>query len=193
MKNFGFAIALLGAMVAGCSTSGGYGRGSNLQHTYVTNTQQNHALTGAVLSYNPDGGKQFLNSIGQVLTATKLKLNFYLNHELVDSTNVVSAYENFLRIPPGVHEFAVEVHGVGLYTMGVPSTIYLGVWEFEVSRSRRAVINVREGGGKGPMSVEFEDVTNSRFIDDCTTYLVEGNSSGIKNKGVLGRCSVYQK
>lgn len=164
-----FTVAIL--MLANCS-SGGYGSGNRIQHSYTTDTQRpGHSITGVEISYDPPPGYAFLGVFGQTVLLTKLDLTIYINQEEIGSFNASSSYKTFIKLPPGEHEFAYKMSKQGFMTLGVKTTPSFYVYRFNISKGKTGEIALQttfKASGKRELDINLENINSFNLVAECS-------------------------
>jgi hypothetical protein len=123
-------------IIIGCGTKG-YGSNNYIRHVYITNTQKNgHILSGVEIKFKGNANNTIVGYLGQMLFLTKIDITIYIDREKVDTFDAAASnYETFVKLPPGIHEFAYRVSSRGFLTLGVSTDDSFYVYKFEVPKA----------------------------------------------------------
>jgi hypothetical protein len=155
-------LSALCILLSSCQQGGVYVPPS-APHTYTTDTQTQHTLTGLRIGCRSvgvlrDGGGDTI--IGQMIGAPD-KLEYYIDGRLVATNNPSTNLDTFLELPPGEHRLLVQY-------VGGPVALRYRRWEYDftLSSGQRGTFS-SEVDNKGEYKVNgFTDVSSSSPVAD---------------------------
>lgn len=78
---------------------------SPVQHTYITNTQDYHRLSGLSIKY--DTGDPVIRAMGAVM-GLSVNFSYFIDGRLVGEHNRGANFDTFIQLPPGNHQLIVQ-------------------------------------------------------------------------------------
>lgn len=133
-----------------------------VQHTYITSTQSQHALTGLNISYRA-GLETGSDVIGQIGFATMVKTQYFIDGRLVACHPPQKGLETFVQLPPGHHQLIVQGTSQGAITLGFKVSDYKLVYVFELSEGQIGTFIAKSVPGEytsGYLPEGFENVSS---------------------------------
>lgn len=138
-----------------------------VQHSYFTNTQSHHELTGLKILYEA-GLETGADVIGQIGFATFVWTEYFIDGRKVAKHAPTQGLDTFVQLPPGRHQLVIQGASQGVLTLGAKSRDYKLVYDFVLDEGQRGTFSsnsVPGQYGSGYSTKGFEDVSSWRKIE----------------------------